>query len=447
MSLKKFFSPKSVCIIGASRNKRKIGHVILKNFTETFRGRIYPVNPKAKKILGLKCYHSLEKIKGKIDLAVIALPAEIVPYVLEECGEKGIKNCIVVSSGFKEIGNVKLEKEMKKIIKKYNIRLIGPNGLGVYDPYSGVDTIFNPKYKLGRPEKGNMGLISQSGAVLCISLDWMSMRGYIISKAISYGNATDVDIPELMEYLDRDKETKVMCLYMEGLKNGRKFFKTAKKIKKPIIALKGGKTEGGKKSAKTHTGAMAGKAEIYSGAFRQTKIMETDDLEQMFDLARALSNQPLPEGNRLRIITDAGGFGVLTSDWAEKFGLKITKVSEKSKRKLRKLIPAHATLSNLIDLTGDVTSEMYEACYQDAVQDKSIDMIALILLFQPPLINEDVVDKILKLSGKKTTAILSAGGDYTEKLKQKLEKGGLPCFSSPKRCIEVLSTMYRYSKK
>lgn len=447
MTLGKFFSPESVCIIGASRNPKKIGHVILRNFTETFKGRIYPVNPNAKKILGLKCYHSLEKIRGSVDLAVIALPASIVPYALEECGEKGIKNCIVVSSGFRETGNFKLEKKLEDVIKKYGIRVIGPNGLGIYDPYSGVDTIFNPKQKLGRPGKGDIGLISQSGATMCISLDWMTMSGYRISRAISYGNATDVDVPELVEYLDRDSKTKVICLYIEGLKDGRKFFKTARKVRKPVIALKGGKTESGRKSAKTHTGALAGKSEIYSGAFRQAGVLEADDLEQMFDLARALSKQPLPKGKRLRIITDAGGFGVLTSDWADKMGLKIVKVSEKSGRKLKKLVPDHAVLESIIDLTGDVTSEMYEACYRDAVQDKNVDMIALILLLQPPLVNEDVVDRILKLSGKKTTAIISAGGDYTEKIKQRLEEGGLPCFSSPKRCIEVLSAMHRYSRK
>ena len=445
MNLDKFFNPRSVCVIGASRNTRKIGHVILRNFTETFHGKVYPVNPEAKKILGLKCYPSVLKIQNNVDLAIIALPAKIVPQILEECGKKGIKNCIVVSSGFKETGNIKIENELKKIIRKYKMRLMGPNGLGVYNPYSGVDTIFNPKNKLGRPEKGNISLISQSGAVMCISLDWMSIRGYKISKAISYGNATDVDVPELMEYLNRDKKTKVICLYVEGLDEGRNFLKIAKKIKKPVIVLKGGKTEGGKKSAKTHTGSMAGKAEIYSGAFRQSGIIETEDLEQMFDLARAFSTQPVPKGNRLRIITDAGGFGVLTSDWAEKLGLKIEKVSEDRKKKLKRLLPTHSTLENVIDLTGNVTAEMYEACYKDAIEDKNVDMVALILLFQPPLIKEDVVNKILKLSGEKTTAIISAGGNYTEKLKIKLERR-IPCFSSPKRCTEVLSSLYKYSK-
>ena len=440
--LGKFFNPKSICVIGASRKPDKIGHIILKNLTETFKGEIYPVNPHAKKILGLKCYPSVSEIKGRIDLCVIALPAKLVPSVLEECGEARIKNCIIVSSGFKEIGNSDLEKKVKNISEVYGMKIMGPNCLGVYDPYSGVDTIFNPKYKSGRPQKGNIGFISQSGAVLCISLDWMSMRSYRISKAISYGNATDVDVPELMKYLDKDEKTKVICLYLEGLKDGKKFFETAKKISKPVIVLKGGKTKSGTKSAKTHTGAMAGNAKIYSGVFRQTGIIEAYDLEHMFDMARALSAQPLPKGKRVRVITDAGGFGVLTSDWIEKMGLKMAEVNEKSKRKLSKLLPKHTVIGELIDLTGDATSEMYEACYRDAIHDKSVDMIALILLFQPPMVKEDVVNKIIKLSGKKTTAVISAGGEYTEKLKKKLEEAGVPCFSSPKRCVEVLATLY-----
>ncbi len=446
MTLDKFFRPESVCIIGASRKKGKIGNVILNNFKENFKGEIYPVNPKAKKIMGIDCYRKVSDINKKVDLAVLAIPAKYVYDVLEECGEKKIKNCIVVSAGFKEAGNIKREKELKKVIKKYNLRVIGPNCMGVYNPYFGLDTIFNPKERMGRPKKGNIGFISQSGATLCITLDWMSLKGYKISKAISYGNATDVDVTELMKHLDEDKETKVICIYIEGLKDGKEFFKVSKKINKPVIVLKGGKTESGRKSAKTHTGALAGNAKIYSGVFNQTGIIEAEDLEQMFDLARAISNQPLPEGRKLRIITDAGGFGVLTSDWAEKFGLSLAKVSKKSKNNLRKILPKHATMENIIDLTGDVTSEMYEACYEDAIRDKKVDMIALVFLFQPPLLKKDVVDKILKLSGRKTTSIVSAGGEYTEKLKMKLEEGGMPCFTSPKRCVEVLKVLYEYSK-
>jgi len=446
MSLENFFNPKSVCIIGASREKNKIGHIILKNFVENFNGKIYPINPKAEKILGLKCYGSVLQVKGKIDLGVICVPAKIVPLVLEECGKKKIKNVIIITAGFKEIGNFELENKLIEIIKKYKIRILGPNCIGVYNPYSGVDTIFNPKSRLGRPEKGSIGFVSQSGATMSIILDWMSLKGYKISKAISYGNATDIDESDLIEYLSKDKETKVICLYVEGLKDGRKFLRIVKKIKKPIIVLKGGKTKSGATSAKTHTGSIAGRSEIFSGAFKQGKLIEVEDLEEMFDLARVLSKQPMPRGKRVQIITDGGGFGVLTSDWVEKLGLKMAKMSEKNIKILRKVIPPHATTSGVIDLTGDVTSEMYELSLRLAVKDKNNDMIALILLVQPPGIKEDVVEKILKIKSKKPIVIISTGGKFTEKLKKKLEENGIPCFTSPMRGVKALEALYRYSK-
>lgn len=446
MSLEKFFNPKSVCIIGASREKNKIGHIILKNFVDGFHGKIYPVNPKAKKILGLKCYKSVSEIKNKVDLGVVCVPAKIVPFVLEECGKKKIKNVIIITAGFKEVGNFKLENAVKEIIKKYKIRTLGPNCIGVYDPHTGVDTIFNPKSRLGRPEMGSIGFVSQSGATMSIILDWMSLKNYKISKAISYGNATDVDESDLIEYLSKDKKTKVISLYVEGLKDGKKFLRVAKKVKKPIIALKGGKTKGGASSAKTHTGSIAGKSEIFSGAFKQANIIEAQDLEEVFDLARILSEQPLPKGKKVQIITDGGGFGVLTSDWIEKKGLEIAKLSDKNIRKLRKIIPPHATTKGVIDLTGDVTSDMYELSVKLAVEDKNVDMIALILLFQPPGIKEDVVDKILKIKSKKPIVIISTGGKFTEKLKRKLEENGMPCFTSPMRGVEALKALYKYSK-
>ncbi|MCD6477738.1 MAG: CoA-binding protein [Candidatus Aenigmarchaeota archaeon] len=446
MDLEKFFNPKSVSIIGASREKNKIGHIILKNFVDGFHGKIYPINPKADTILGLKCYKSVLDVRGKIDLAVVCVPAKIVPTVLEDCGRKGIKDIIIITAGFKEVGNFELEKEIEKIIKKYKLRVIGPNCIGIYDPKSGVDTIFNPKSRLGRPESGSIGFISQSGATMSIVLDWMSLKGYKISKAISYGNAIDIDESDLMKYLSHNKDTKTICMYIEGVKNGGKFLNVAKRIKKPIVVLKGGKTKTGASSAKTHTGSMAGNAKIFSGALKQANVIEVEDLEEMFDLARILSKQPLPKGNRVQIITDGGGFGVLASDWADKLGLKIAKMSEANIEKLRKVIPKYAVTKNIIDLTGDVTSDMYELSVKLAVEDKNVDMIALILLFQPPMIKEDVVDKILRIKSKKPIAIISAGGKFTEKFKKRFEENGIPCFTSPMRGIKALKILYDFSQ-
>lgn len=444
-----FFNPKSVAIIGASRNPRKIGHVILRNFIDGgYKGKIYPINPNTNEILGHKCYKSVFNVNHRIDLAVIALPAPIVPKTLEQCGKKGMHAAIIVSGGFKEIGEIELEKQITKISKKYKIRVLGPNTLGVYDPYSGVDTIFNPRYKLGRPEPGHISFISQSGATMSVILDWMSMKGYKAAKFVSYGNASDVDEADLIEYLLKDKDSKVICMYFEGVKNGRKFFEATKNSNKPLIALKGGKTKEGTKAVSSHTGSLAGEAEIYSAAFKQAGVVEASDLEQIFDFARILSTQPKPGGNKVQIITDGGGFGVLTADYLVHSGLKITRMNKRNLEKLRKITPRHAVLEDVIDLTGDATTEMYREAIDAALDDPNVDMLAVIALFQPPLLTPDIVEVIAEANKrkKKPIIIISAGGKYTEVLKKTLEDSGVPCFSYPQRAAEALGALYNYVK-
>jgi len=447
MSLDTFFNPKSVAVIGASREEKKIGHIILKNFINGFKGKIFPINPKADEIEGLKCYPKISEINEEIDLAVIAIPAQFVPDVLEECGRKGVKSAIIVSGGFKEVGRADLEERLKQIVKEYGIRVIGPNGLGVFDPYTGVDTIFNPREKLQRPEKGVIGFVSQSGATMSVILDWMALKDYKLSKAISYGNAVDVDESDLIEYLNQDEKTKVICVYIEGVKNGRKFFNTLKKVKKPVVVLKAGVTDAGKKAATTHTGSLAGEAEIYKAAIKQAGAIEAKDLEQIFDFARVLAAQPLPKGNRVQIITDGGGFGVLTSDYIVKSGMKVAQLSEKSKEKLRKIVPPHANLENMIDLTGDATKEMYRISLETSLEDENVDMIALILLPQPPMINPDIVDAVKEVfeKAKKPIIVISAGGEYTENLKKSLEENNIPTFSYPERAVEAMRALYEYA--
>jgi acetyl coenzyme A synthetase (ADP forming)-like protein len=446
-----FFKPKSVAIIGASRNPKKIGHVILRNFLEGgFKGKVFPINPNAEKLLGHTSYPSVLEVKEKIDLAVISLPASLVPKVLEECGKKKIPASIIISGGFKERGNLDLERKTEEIIKKYKIRVIGPNCLGVFDPYSGIDTIFNPRYKLERAEKGDIAFISQSGATMSIVLDWMAMKGYRVSKAISYGNRMDVDEADLIHYLAKDKRTKVICIYIEGLERGRKFFKTAKKFakKKPIIILKAGTTEAGRIAAISHTGSLAGSPEVYKAVFKQTGVIEAGDLEQIFDFARILSSQPLPRGNKIQIITDGGGFGVLTADWIVRNGLKVAKMSEQNLERIKKIIPPHAGLEGMIDLTGDATTEMYRVSIESALDDKNVDMIALITLFQVPLLTTDVVEVIIEgiEKRKKPIVVIAAGGSFTEVLKKSLEGHGVPCFSYPERAVEAMKALYEYAK-
>ncbi|MFH1444885.1 MAG: CoA-binding protein [Nanoarchaeota archaeon] len=446
-----FFNPKSIAIIGASRNPIKIGHVVFRNFLEgKYEGKLFPINPKAEELFGLKAFPSILNVKEKIDLAVITVPAAITAKVLEECGRKGVPAVIIITAGFKEIGNVKEEDELKKILSKYKMRCIGVNCLGVYDPYSNVDTFFLPRYKLRRPEAGSISFISQSGALGSVVMDWMATKGYKISKFISYGNATDVDEADLIEYLGEDKKTSVICAYLEGVNNGRKFFDASKKVskKKPIIALKGGVTKEGSNSASSHTGSLAGSAEVVHAAFKQAGVIIANDLEQVFNFARVLSTQPLTKGNRIQIITDGGGFGVLATDCVIKNEMRLAKMQKTSLDKIKKVSPPYVVLKNPIDLTGDADTERYRVALEAALADPNVDMIALIVLFQVPALSTDVVDVISEVSrkSKKPIIVISAGGGYTEVLKKSLEENDIPCFSYPESAIESMKALYNYSK-
>jgi len=291
MSLEGFFSPKSVAVIGANRTPGKIGYTILENFVRgSYSGKVYAVNPNIDRIFDVKSYPSVKNIPDKVDLAVVAVPAEIVPKVLKDCVEKNVKSVIIVSGGFSESGEVgwKLEEELKRIIKKTGMRVLGPNCLGVFDAHSGLDTLFHPKVRLSRPFAGSIGIVSQSGAVGSVMLDLFAQQHIGISKFISYENAVDMNECDCIEYLGDDKKTKIISVFVEGVKDGRRFVEVAKNVsrKKPIIIMKGGKTRHGARAVASHTGSMAGSGKIYSGAFRQAGLIEAESFEELVDSKR-----------------------------------------------------------------------------------------------------------------------------------------------------------------
>ncbi|NIO22462.1 MAG: CoA-binding protein [Candidatus Aenigmarchaeota archaeon] len=447
-----FFNPKSVAVIGASRDQKKIGHIVFRNFVEgRFKGKVFPVNPKTKKLLGRKCYTNVTQIKEKIDLAVISIPAEFAPKALEECGKKRIPAVVIVSGGFKEVGEDELEDRLKKIAKRYGIRIIGPNCLGIFDPSTGVDMIFLPRYKLERPKEGGISFITQSGAVGSVVLDWMARKGYKISKFVSYGNAVDVDEADLMEHLAEDKKTKVICAYFEGVREGRKFLNVTKKISgvKPIIILKGGTTEAGNKAISSHTGSLAGSFEVYTAAFKQAGVLQADDMEELFGFARTLSTLSRPKGNRVQIITDGGGFGVLLSDNIVENGLTLAKMKKETTERLRKKMPSYVVLKNPIDLTGDADVERYREALDAALADPNVDMIGLIVLLQVPRLGGDIVQTITNAfkSSEKPIFVISAGGEYTEVLKKSLEDFGIPTFSYTQNAAKAMRVLYEFSEE
>src|SRR3989338_5006365 len=299
MNLDNFFSAKTIAIIGVSRDSNKVGHVILRNFIDGgYKGKIFVVNPNADWIINYKAYKSVVDIEEKVELAIIAVPAPLVPNVIVECAKKGIKDVIIVTSGFKEEGNYKLDKKLESLLKKYKIRCIGPNCLGCFDAHTKLDSLFLPRYRLSRPKEGGISFVCQSGAVGSAILDLATEQGYGFSKFISYGNAMNTDESDLIDYLGNDEKTKVICLYVEGIKDGKKFMRIASKVskKKPIIAIKGGTTEQGARAIASHTGAIAGSAEIYNGAFRQCNVVIASTLGEMFRFAKILEKAIKPKG-------------------------------------------------------------------------------------------------------------------------------------------------------
>lgn len=278
------FNVRSVAIVGATPNENKAGGIILKNFIEDFKGKIYPINPKYSEIFGLKCYPSLLDIEGEVDLVVVAIPAQSVPKIIEQAGEKKAKLAIIISAGFSETGEggKKLEEEILKYAKFYNIRIIGPNGMGVYDPYNGIDTFFVDRNRLKRPGKGKIAVLSQSGAISLAIMEWLSQRGIGVSKIISYGNRIDVDEVDILNELRNDENTKAIFIYLEGLKpgRGREFLKVAREIRKPVIVLKAGKTKRGNLAVSSHTASMAGDYEVYYYAFKQYGIFEAKNMRE-----------------------------------------------------------------------------------------------------------------------------------------------------------------------
>jgi len=466
-----FFEPESVAIIGASRKIRKAGHVIFKNFADNkrrgvFKGELYPVNPKEKYILGFKCYPSLTKIPGKVDLIVIVVPAPIVPEIMREAAAKGVKAAAIITAGFSEIGNHELEKEIAEIAKKAGMRVLGPNCLGVYDSRTGVDMLFLPETKTlttgdemvatPRPMVGNISMVTQSGAFGVSALDFLTGRQLGISKFVSFGNKCDVNEAEMLEYLLYDDQTHVILLYVEGIRKGRKFMETAKRVTrvKPVVALKTGRTSAGARAAASHTGSIAGTDRIYDAAFMQCGVMRARDMEEFFDVGKALAYQPPAKGNVIGIVTDAGGPGIMAVDECESRGLNVKKFSDETIEKFEELkkegkLPKFATNLNPVDLTGSATSEMFEIATKILLDDPEIDGVIVLGLHHLPALMEDFIDRIANLVKNYQKPIVACDIGETEMaiyIRARFDKYRIPAYGSPEDAARAMHALVRYGK-
>ena len=449
MNLDKFFNPKSVVVIGVSKNPNKIGHVIFRNLIDSdFNGKVFPVNINGGEILGQKVFKKVSQIKKNIDLAIIATPAETVMNVVNDCNKKKIKNMIIVTAGFSETGNKKLENKLADFLNKNRILMVGVNCLGIFDGYSNFDTLFLPRSRLKRPKAGGISFVCQSGAVGSAILDLASEEGYGFAKFVSYGNATVLDESDIIEYFGKDKNTKVICLYVEGVNNGRKFIETCRKVsmKKPIIAIKGGMTEKGNKATLSHTGSLAGKAEIYLGVFKQCDIIKADSLEDMFNFARILEKSIKPIGDKVQVITNGGGYGILCTDAILNNKLRMAELSKETIKELKKKFPPLVMADNPMDLIGDATTKRYGDAIYASLNDKNVDIILIVLLLQTPLITTDIVDVIIEANDlkKKPIVVVSTGGEFTKVLRQTLETNNVPTFTYPESAVKSIRKLVEY---
>ncbi|RLE71967.1 MAG: CoA-binding protein [Thermoprotei archaeon] len=453
-----FFNPKSIAVIGASSKPGKIGYAVLKNLLEFHRkgGKVYPINPRADTILGLKVYKSILDVPENVDMAVIIIRSEEVPKIIEDCAKKGVKNIVIISGGFKELGGKyrDIEAEIAEKAKIYGIRIIGPNCIGVYDPETKVDTFFQPKERMLRPRPGNVAFLTQSGTYGIILLEWAAMDGLGVSKFVSYGNKVDVDEADLILYLKDDPQTKVIGIYLEGLGDGRKFFTAAKEVTKvkPIIILRGGWSEAAARAALSHTGFLGGKGRIYESAFKQSGVIIARNLEELYDMAKALAKQPAAKGPKVAMVSNGAGPMVQAVDLVVTEHLELSNLTEETKDRLRKELSPYTIVENPVDLTGSATPRDYETALNILLEDSNVDMVFVFFVHQNAPMNEEIVDVMRKINDKarrlkKPVLAGAAGGPYTLELNKKFEEIGIPTYPIPDRLVAAAKALYLWGRK
>jgi len=452
LNLDKIFSPKSVAVIGASDEEGSVGYALMKNFTESgFGGHVFPVNLKKTEVLGLKAYASVQQVPEPVDLAIIATPARTVPDVLEQCGRAGINGIIVISAGFKEIGpeGRALEERITEIKKKYNMRIVGPNCLGVIRPIMRLNATFISKM----PKPGNIAFISQSGALGSAILDWAMHENIGFSNFVSLGSMIDVDFGDLIDYFGTDPKTKSILMYIEGITDARKFMSAARHFArtKPIIVVKAGKFSESAKAAASHTGSLTGEDMIYDKAFKRAGMVRVEEIADLFNCAAVLGMQPIPRGPNLAIITNAGGPGVMATDALIAQGGTLAKLSDKTMEVLNNILPHFWSRGNPIDILGDAKADRYRAVVEACLNDDNVDGIVIIYTAQAVVEPVEVAKSLAELIRSRTyqnKTILTSFMGYgaVEEANRIFIDNNIPTYSTPEQAIKTYQYMYQYKR-
>ncbi len=449
-AMKAFLAPDSVAVIGASRSAGAVGHEVVRNLLKCkYLGKIFPVNPKTNRLLGLRCYPTVLAIKEGVDLGIVAVPAEIVAAVAEEAGEKGLKALIVLSAGFKEIGaeGLERERELLRICNRHGMRLLGPNCLGLINTF----TPLNASFASQMPPKGNISFASQSGALCTTVLDWAEREHLGLSNLISLGNMADLDATDFMQMLAEDPNTKVILIYVEGIKEGQRFLKLAPTVsrKKPIIILKSGISSAGAKAAASHTGSIAGSEVAYAAAFRRCGVLKASSIEELFNLGTAFSSQPLPRGQNVAILTNAGGPSILAADACSQYRLNLAWLSTRTVELLRRNLPEASSLFNPVDVLGDALADRYGFALETLLLDDSVESALVILTPQAMTQPLETARRLKALKSKfpnKPVLTVFMGGKSIEKAVTFLMEAGIPNYPHPEKGISTLAGMVKYGE-
>ena len=448
MSLEQFFNPESIAIVGASRQKSKVGYEILTSIIDAgYKGKVFPVNPKADTIEELKCYPDLESIGQIPDLVIIVVPARIVPAVMQQCAKAGAKSVIIITAGFKEVGKEgrELEQQVIQIAKQAGIRVIGPNCLGVMIPINKLNASLGGDL----PAVGAIGYLSQSGALLVAILDMANTIGIGFSKLVSIGNKADVDELDIIKNLASDPDTKVIAGYLESVTDGNAFVREAEQIShhKPILLMKSGGTSAGAKAASSHTGSLAGDETVYECVFEQAGIIRCDSIKQQFDYAQAFAYQPFPKGTRVAIITNAGGPGVMAADAIEQQELTFAKLTDETIEKLAAKLPPAANLYNPIDILGDASADRYEFVLNVVLDDPNVDAVLVLLTPQAMTQSAATAEVIVKIARQKPAKPILASflgaGKVAEAIKI-LREGKIPQYDSLESAVATIKVIANY---
>lgn len=446
--LDRMFNPNAVAVIGASRKEGKVGRAVLENLMANGFENIMPINPNDSEILGFRAYQSILDVpkEENVELAVIVIPAKLVPEAIDQCGRAGIANVVVISAGFKEAGveGARLERECVEICREYGIRMVGPNCLGIIDTDSGL----NATFAANMAHKGNIAMMSQSGAICTVALDWADRTNVGFSKFVSLGNKADMDENDFLEFFEKDTSTSVIAAYLEGVKNGPEFIRIARRVSqsKPVVIVKSGRTSVGSRAVSSHTGTLAGSDSAYDAAFRQSGVIRADSLIEMLDLSRAFSSYPLPKGRDIAIVTNAGGLGILTADACSAAGLNIASFEESTINELRKTLPPAANLYNPVDVLGDASADIYAHALETVLADENVD--GVILLVSPQAMTEvtEIAEKIVDTIRNSDKPILCnlAGGTRIAEGEELLQNNGIPNYPSLERAVESMDALCTY---